>query len=74
VLNLDDSGTTLEKEKNKNSPSPCVQNAQICTEYCTKAFGGQAPEKEREGMGRKGKGRYPPPLRFSGHGHASSAL
>jgi len=28
--------------KNKNSISPCLQNAKIWTKYCTKAFGGRA--------------------------------
>ena len=26
-----------------SSVSPCMQNAQICAKYCTKAFGGRAP-------------------------------
>ena len=28
--------------ENTSSVSPCVQNAQFCTKYCTKAFGGRA--------------------------------
>jgi len=64
---MEDKLKTTKIITKKNSVRPCVQSAQICTKYCTKA-----KEGDRR-MGREGKEeRCPRYFRLSGYAHADT--